>query len=364
MKLSARIEGAFYGLYIGDAVAMPVHWMYNLQQLKADYGVISGYVKPKDTFMGSIMNLSNTGGGGRGSDKGSIVGDVILHGKKKYWVRGGNVHYHLGLQAGAVLCLSLYFVSFCSGENTLEAQLARVLVRSITTARAFSAPAFQQAYIAFMTTPGSHNDTYASTCHRMFFANYVAGTPPAACPDNDGHNVDAIDLLTLTIPVVLRYVDAPPAVRNAHVRDVIATTRKAPTMAPYAEAYATLLAAVLHGMDLRAAIRAVAPDMDDATLTRRDPMVACYMDSSFPALLHFAYKYADDPAAAVLANANAGGENVARGAALGALLGAAHGTSGLPAWATDGLVAKDAIDAEIAAFLASYAADDGCAAAE
>jgi ADP-ribosyl-[dinitrogen reductase] hydrolase len=50
---------------------------------------------------------------------------------------------------------------------------------------------------------------------------------------------------------------------------------------------------------------------------------------SFPALLVFAYKYADSFEAAVLANANAGGENVARGSLLGALLGAAHGTSRL-----------------------------------
>lgn len=35
-------------------------------------------------------------------------------------------------------------------------------------------------------------------------------------------------------------------------------------------------------------------------------MVACYIDSSFPALLHFAYKYADSPEKAILANANAG----------------------------------------------------------
>ena len=52
------------------------------------------------------MNLSNTAGAGRGSDKGSVIGDVINHGKKKYWVKGGNHHYHLGLEAG---------------ENTLEA---------------------------------------------------------------------------------------------------------------------------------------------------------------------------------------------------------------------------------------------------
>ena len=35
-------------------------------------------------------------------------------------------------------------------------------------------------------------------------------------------------------------------------------------------------------------------------------MVACYIDSSFPALMHFAYKYADSPEKAILANANAG----------------------------------------------------------
>lgn len=37
-----------------------------------------------------------------------------------------------------------------------------------------------------------------------------------------------------------------------------------------------------------------------------DPMVACYIDSSYPALLFFAYKYADSPERAILANANAG----------------------------------------------------------
>ena len=46
------------------------------------------------------MSLSNTGGGGRGSDAGTIVGDVILHGKRKYWSRGANWHYHRGMAAG------------------------------------------------------------------------------------------------------------------------------------------------------------------------------------------------------------------------------------------------------------------------
>ena len=40
--------------------------------------------------------------------------------------------------------------------------------------------------------------------------------------------------------------------------------------------------------------------------SRGDPMVACYIDSSFLALLFFAYKYAESVEAAILANANAG----------------------------------------------------------
>jgi hypothetical protein len=45
------------------------------------------------------------------------------------------------------------------------------------------------------------------------------------------------------------------------------------------------------------------------------------LSSSFPALLHYGYKYAGFEEA-LLASTNAGGENVARGATLGALLGA------------------------------------------
>lgn len=60
------------GVYVGDALAMPVHWYYDTNQLRRDFGEILKYEAPKSSFPGSIMNLSNTGGGGRGSDRGSI----------------------------------------------------------------------------------------------------------------------------------------------------------------------------------------------------------------------------------------------------------------------------------------------------
>lgn len=356
---------------------MPVHWMYSLSQLKRDYGVITEYRAPLQRFEGSIMSLSNTGGGGRGSDSGEIVGSVILHGKKKYWVRQGNFHYHCELHAG---------------ENTLEAQLARLLMRATSSAASADATAasvpslFLRDYVTFMTTPGSHNDTYASTCHRMFFANFVRRVPPEQCADNDGHNTDAIDALTLVIPIVVRYTTTATATVPAATTEegqgqgqggmavedicalanaVIALTRKSTKIKVYANAYVRLLHAVLRGADLRAAVEATGKELygEAYSVARRsqesagDPMVACYIESSFPALLHFAYKYADNVGAAVLANANAGGENVARGSLLGALLGAAHGLPGFPAWSLE-LYHKAEILSEIDTFLRETRATD------
>jgi len=67
-NLNDRLNGSLFGLFAGDAVAMPVHWMYNLKLLERDYGRITKYVAPLDRFEGSIMNKSNTGGAGRGSN--------------------------------------------------------------------------------------------------------------------------------------------------------------------------------------------------------------------------------------------------------------------------------------------------------
>jgi hypothetical protein len=56
-------------------------------------------------------------------------------------------------------------------------------------------------------------------------------------------------------------------------------------------------------------------------------------------------------AVALLANANAGGENVARGALLGALFGASIGASQIPAHLKAGLRQSAAIEVEIDAFV-------------
>lgn len=166
-----RVRAALWGMHIGDALAMPVHWYYNLDQLKRDFGSITKYEAPKEKLPGSIMSLSSTGGGGRGSDAGTIVGDVILHGKRKYWVRadshvpgtqafphtkliirvqarGGDYHYHRGM---------------APGENTLEVTVSReCFMASLSeSGMEFNREDVRDRYIRLMTTPDSHNDTYA-----------------------------------------------------------------------------------------------------------------------------------------------------------------------------------------------------------
>ena len=42
-----RIAGALWGIFIGDALAMPAHWYYDVELLKEDYGTIEHYVEPK-----------------------------------------------------------------------------------------------------------------------------------------------------------------------------------------------------------------------------------------------------------------------------------------------------------------------------
>lgn len=238
-------------------------------------------------------------------------------------------------------------------------------MRTLTTVGAFDRDTWLQRFTTFLTTPGSHNDTYASSYIRQFFANREAGRPLAECADNDGHNTDAIDALTGLAPLVV-LAQAQGRDPAPDVEAFLASTRRSTHLPAYGRLYARMLAELLArpadvspATALRAAAERAAADLrfDLAAAVARhktsDPMVACYIDSSFPALLVFVAKYAEaDPRTVLLASANAGGENVARGAALGALLGAAHGSDAWrEAWLYDDLVANQAVREEIEALL-------------
>eukprot|EP00924_Labyrinthula_sp_SR-Ha-C_P003978 snap_masked-scaffold_3-processed-gene-10.31-mRNA-1 protein AED:0.00 eAED:0.00 QI:40/1/1/1/1/1/2/1231/253 len=233
--LKDKVAGAIYGALIGDALAFPTHWYYGgFRQIQGAFGDegITGYTAPKEKLQGSIMSLSNTGGAGRGSFDGDIIGSVIFHGKKKYWQPGKNYFYHNLLK---------------SGDNTLELLLMRRNLPLLAENNYCLDKSLEQKlledYAEFMQTPNSHNDTYCGTSHRMFFHNLSAGMPLTKCADNDNHNVDATDGLIMLIPFILSEVNERDIVNT--MKTVINLFRKSEKILP---SYALVFSDLLRGV--------------------------------------------------------------------------------------------------------------------
>lgn len=71
---------------------------------------------------------------------------------------------------------------------------------------------------------------------------------------------------------------------------------------------------------------------------------ACSISSALPSVLYLAMKYGDDTENAFIENAMAGGDNCARGLALGILLGAANGLSSIPEHWVENLNSRAVLD--------------------
>ena len=88
---SSRARGTLFGLAIGDALAMPVHWYYDRAALRADYGLVDRYLAPKNPHPGSIL--------WRSSYQAPNARGEILHDQAVFWGQRG-IHYHQFLEAG------------------------------------------------------------------------------------------------------------------------------------------------------------------------------------------------------------------------------------------------------------------------
>ena len=348
-----RLRGALWGLFVGDALAMPAHWYYDIAALQRDCGTIRDYQAPNAHHPSSMMSLASTGRAGRGDQEGEIVGRVILHGKKPFWGRP-NTHYHQGMR---------------SGDNTLNLLCVRVLIRAINATGHYAPADFLRDYITFMTTPDSHNDTYAESYHRDFFARYAQGIPAGHCAGAEGHDTASIGGLVGLPPVIfatLAHGDrtAIAAAWLTHLR----LTHRSAKLERYARAFGDLLVRVLQddapvgplacataerlGFPATALVeRSQRNQLSDLAVIGGMLSPACYIDQSFPAVLYLVARYADDFEAALIANANAGGDNCHRGAVLGAILGAALGIEAIPERWIAGLQARAELATEIDTFI-------------
>ncbi|XP_033970086.1 uncharacterized protein LOC117469713 isoform X1 [Trematomus bernacchii] len=353
------VTDAFWGMCAADSLSMPVHWFYDVDDIQREFrGWIREFRAPRDKHPSSIMSLSNTAGSGRsssGSRRPDVVGRLILQDKLDLWRRGDNTHYHQGLCAGDntlnVLCslrVALCLVS--GGFSDLSSPDARAAVLS--------------DYVSFLTTEGSHRDSYAESFHRDFFCCWQDERPTepqqllefaerrsvsplrAARPDAQ---LDAIGCLPMILPFILLAAHAPleQAVRGAV--EMVKLTHPHPRVPLWVSLYGGALHRVLGGASIRGeAERALKsleawdacrgfsskaarfPAGSDQRLRVHQSAVnqlglACYTKGALSSLFYLALEFHDDAAAGILTNTNCGGENCNRGAALGALLGAGGG---------------------------------------
>ena len=312
--------GAIWGAFIGDALAMPVHWYYDRAALRRDYGMVSDYLAPRNPHPDSILwRSAYTPVNERGD---------ILHDQAQYWGQRG-IHYHQFLRAG---------------ENTLNLQLGRVLIDSLIDRGRYEAEDYLQRYLDFLLTPGRHRDTYVEECHRKFFTGYAGGAHPRKCGGSDIHIGGLAH-----VGVLSAFLGGEAEATRKTVREHVELTHRDPEVLKAADALVRILGNVLAGGDLREAIFEHGSDWlsqrtaekwsrepDDVVIGQR-VSPACYIAEAFPASLYLAWKYASDFEAGLIANTNLGGDNCHRGAVVGALLGAAAGTGQIPAKFCDGL---------------------------
>lgn len=321
-KTEARKRGCLLGAFLGDALAMPVHWYYDRAALARDYAHVTDLVAPKNPHADSIL--------WRSSYAAPNAKGEILHDQSKYWGRHG-VHYHQFLRAG---------------ENTLNMQLALELLASLRERGGYDRDDYTRRYIDFMTVPGRHRDTYVEECHRNFFTKYAHGNKPENCGGEDIH----IGGLAHVPILAVWYAGDEKAALEA-VREHVSVTHRGELVGTAARDLTKMLVAILNGTGVRESIGKfgngwVGRKKLEAWSARPDEEVvgpvlspACYLEDSFPASLFLAWKYADDLENALVANTNLGGDNCHRGIVVGALVGAAGG--GIPERWERGLLCRD-----------------------
>lgn len=324
-----RARAALQTLFVGDALAMPVHWYYRPADIFKQFpGGVREFHDAPAFHPSSIMSLHSTRQGGRHSSAAApasgrdVVGDVILKGKRQYWDIP-NQHYHQGMRAG---------------ENTLNAHCARAVMRSIAAnAGRYDTRVYLQHYMELLTAdPPQHPDTYAESCHRGFFANLEQGKSPLHCAAVT-HDTPSIGGLVTIAPIV--FAERLRGNSLEGVQDLcqqhLFLTHPDAGLAQICRAYVALLDQLLFrdaaddvmfmlNHTARQSVGLNLPDLlartrDDSDVLGRTYSIACYIDGAWPGLLYLAARYLDDSKQALIANTNLGGDNVHRGAVLGVI---------------------------------------------
>ncbi len=324
-RLASRCAGTIWGSFVGDALAVPAHWYYDVAALKRDYGVVRDYLAPRNPHPDSHLGEAHYHPVNSKAE--------ILHDQAHYWGEPG-IHYHQFLRPG---------------ENTLNLKLAVELLESLAERGGYDANDYLRRYLGFMLTPGRHRDTYVESAHRAFFQNYARGRDlfEAGIVNHDIGGLVALPGLVAGLIGLSRNEAKIMAAVHQH----LSLTHRGAEIEQAAHDLTGLLLHLLRGADCGAEIRRLAGSRDlelqnllgreDSTVVGEIFSAGCPVTGSWPAVLYLALKYFPNFEQALIANTNLGGDNCHRGAVLGAILGAALGHEAIPNRWLNGLIEHD-----------------------
>lgn len=291
-----NIKAMVMAAFAADSLALGVHWIYDPQQIISDFGRIESFKAP----------------GPRSYHKNRRKGDFT--------------HY---------------------GDQML------VLLESVAENRRFEPADFSQRWRELF----DGYDGYIDGATRNTLANYEKGLAPA----DAGSASDDLAGAARIAPLVCLLRDDPEGLAQS-ARLQTQMTHADPATVDAAEYLALVTRAVIKGTAPVEAMKTVAGDRFDispisawlqkglASLNQDSIDVignfgrSCHTGEMFPGVVHLIAKYEPDLKEGLVQCMMAGGDNAARGALVGMILGAHLGMAALPREWVTGLNARDRIE--------------------
>eukprot|EP00760_Papus_ankaliazontas_P036091 PhM_4_TR8189/c0_g1_i1/m.81782 len=413
----SRVKNALWGLFVADALSMPVHWYYNRDNILKDFGPkgVTTFEAPRASHPESFLagapyspDVETATRLGRKYD--------FLHGNRTFFsgsymppkteeqiaaeqaraARGEKPHYHEGLKAG---------------ENTLNAELVRLLLNTCVVAGngSYDETAFMAAFVDFFTTPGRNTDCYSEVTIRLWFENYSKGGDVRNCAPHQtdvwsvgsmgglvrplvvsmliaakgGSELQAVgaalEHLNLThrssivsqalvalVPLLYKLITNETVNNESNVKEMwYKASRKIHPPKITGEGIQAIEREYKGPSNIpKDVMWRIHNDLQDkpldldALVALHDPnevinkqfRAACYPEHGVPLILYFGARHSFDFESSVLEDVNAGGDNVHRAAILGLLLGAAA-HPGVPEHLIRGLRHHAELEKEITAFV-------------
>lgn len=403
---TTRLKNALWGAFIADSMAMPVHWYYRRKYIREGFeGGITKYEDAPHPHPESFMvgnnyhpNIAKAQELGRPFD---IAHEHIRFYNTNYNHLDIKLSVHAGEHKNAMPEKDQryhYHHDLKAGENTLGANLIRVLMRSIIKEGKYKQEVFIEDFISYLTTPGLNKDPYTEVYIRAWFENFSNGVPPHACAQeqrnvwsiasNGGiirplvlaltskstfqalgvalqhqqitHRSDNVSsALCVLVPLLHELIEKedPISTLKAFASKVKRTKISGAELSKtYAEHNGPGNIPKDEMWDIHTQFSNESVDLDALMKEHTEDEIlgsvfttGCYPEQSLPVLMYLLYKNKFDFEASVLANANAGGDCVHRGIILGLLAGAAN--EEIPEALKKGLAEYESIDQEIEDFV-------------